>query len=67
LPLVAREGQKPHSGCRVAFDAAALFSFPLGGAGSKTGASHRYIVAVYEELDKVTILPVTAYEVSEPR
>ena len=27
----------------------------------------RYIVAVYEELDEVTILPVTAYEVPEPR
>jgi hypothetical protein len=27
----------------------------------------RYIVAVYEELDQVTILPVTAYEVREPR
>lgn len=27
----------------------------------------RYIVAVYEELDDVTILPVTAYEVPEPR
>ncbi len=27
----------------------------------------RYIMAVYEELDQVTILPVTAYEVSEPR
>ena len=27
----------------------------------------RYIIAVYEELDDVTILPVTAYEVREPR
>lgn len=27
----------------------------------------RYIVAVYEELDEVTVLPVTAYEVPEPR
>ena len=27
----------------------------------------RYIVAVYEELDEITILPVTAYEVPEPR
>jgi hypothetical protein len=27
----------------------------------------RYIVAVYEELDELTILPVTAYEVPEPR
>ena len=26
----------------------------------------RYILAVYEELDPVTILPVTAYEVREP-
>lgn len=26
----------------------------------------RYIIAVYEELDQVTILPVTAYEVPEP-
>jgi hypothetical protein len=27
----------------------------------------RYIIAVYEELDEVTILPVTAYAVAEPR
>lgn len=27
----------------------------------------RYIIAVYEELDEMTILPVTAYEVPEPR
>ena len=26
----------------------------------------RYIVAVYEYLDDVTVLPVTAYEVPEP-
>jgi hypothetical protein len=26
----------------------------------------RYIIAVYEELDDVTILPTTAYEVPEP-
>jgi hypothetical protein len=26
----------------------------------------RYIIAVYEELDEMTILPVTAYEASEP-
>ncbi|MEX0715027.1 MAG: hypothetical protein WD066_00490 [Planctomycetaceae bacterium] len=26
----------------------------------------RYIIAVYEQIDAVTILPVTAYEVSEP-
>lgn len=26
----------------------------------------QYILAVFEELDSVTILPVTAYEVSEP-
>ena len=26
----------------------------------------RYIMAVYEELDETTILPVTAYEVPEP-
>jgi hypothetical protein len=30
-------------------------------------ADGRYIIAVYEELDDVTILPVTAYEVPEPR
>ena len=27
----------------------------------------RYLIAVYEELDDMTILPVTAYEVPEPR
>lgn len=27
----------------------------------------RYVIAVYEEIDDVTLLPVTAYEVSEPR
>jgi hypothetical protein len=27
----------------------------------------RYIIAVYEEIDDATILPVTAYEVPEPR
>lgn len=27
----------------------------------------RYIIVVYEELDPVTVLPVTAYEVPEPR
>ena len=27
----------------------------------------RYIMVVYEELDETTILPVTAYEVPEPR
>ena len=26
----------------------------------------RYVMAVYEELDEVTILPVTAYKVREP-
>ncbi|MCY2992880.1 MAG: hypothetical protein NTY19_34115 [Planctomycetota bacterium] len=26
----------------------------------------RYIMAVYEELDELTVLPVTAYEVPEP-
>jgi uncharacterized DUF497 family protein len=26
----------------------------------------RYIVVIYEEIDDVTILPVTAYEVAEP-
>jgi hypothetical protein len=26
----------------------------------------RYIMAVYEELDEVLLLPVTAYEVREP-
>ena len=30
-------------------------------------ADARYIMAVYEELDETTILPVTAYEVPEPR
>ena len=27
----------------------------------------RYIMAVYEQIDRMTILPVTAYEVPEPR
>lgn len=27
----------------------------------------RYIMVVYEEMDETTVLPVTAYEVSEPR
>ena len=27
----------------------------------------RYIMAVYEEMDALTLLPVTAYEVPEPR
>lgn len=27
----------------------------------------RYIMTVYEELDQTTVLPVTAYEVPEPR
>ena len=27
----------------------------------------RYIMAVYEQIDQMTILPVTAYEVPEPR
>ncbi len=27
----------------------------------------RYIMAVYEQLDEITILPVTAYQVPEPR
>jgi hypothetical protein len=27
----------------------------------------RYILVIYEELDAMTILPVTAYEVPEPR
>ena len=30
-------------------------------------ADGRYIMAVYEELDEMTVLPVTAYEVPEPR
>jgi hypothetical protein len=30
-------------------------------------ADDRYIMAVYERLDRATILPVTAYEVPEPR
>lgn len=29
-------------------------------------ADGRYIIAVYEELDDMTLLPVTAYEVPEP-
>jgi hypothetical protein len=27
----------------------------------------RYLIAVYESLDAMTVLPVTAYEVPEPR
>jgi hypothetical protein len=27
----------------------------------------RYIIAVYQKIDAVTVLPVTAYEVPEPR
>jgi hypothetical protein len=30
-------------------------------------ADGRYMMAVYQELDEVTLLPVTAYEVPEPR
>ena len=30
-------------------------------------ADGRYIMAVYEELDAQTVLPVTAYEVPEPK
>jgi hypothetical protein len=30
-------------------------------------ANGRYVMAVYEELDEITLLPVTAYEVPEPR
>ena len=30
-------------------------------------ADGRYIMAVYEQLDPLTILPVTAYEVPEPK
>ena len=30
-------------------------------------ADGRYVMAVYEELDDLTLLPVTAYEVPEPR
>ena len=30
-------------------------------------ADGRYIMVVFEELDNVTLLPVTAYEVPEPR
>ena len=26
----------------------------------------RYIIAIYEQLDELTVLPVTAYEVPEP-
>jgi len=38
----------------------------LPGAWGYT-ADGRYIMAVYEELDSFTLLPVTAYEVPEPR
>lgn len=27
----------------------------------------RYVIAVYEQIDDLKVLPVTAYEVSEPR
>ncbi len=27
----------------------------------------RYLIVVYEEVDEVTIIPITAYEVPEPR
>jgi uncharacterized DUF497 family protein len=27
----------------------------------------RYVIAVYEEIDELVLLPVTAYEVPEPR
>ena len=30
-------------------------------------ADGRYIIIVYDELDEMTVLPITAYEVSEPR
>ena len=30
-------------------------------------ADDRYIMAVYEELDQLAVLPVTAYQVPEPR
>ena len=30
-------------------------------------ADDRYIMAVYEELDQISVLPVTAYQVPEPR
>ena len=30
-------------------------------------ADGRYIIAVYEQVDRLSVLPVTAYEVSEPR
>jgi len=30
-------------------------------------ADGRYIMAVYEELDQLAVLPVTAYQVPEPR
>jgi hypothetical protein len=29
-------------------------------------ADGRYVMAVFEEIDEVTVLPVTAYEVPEP-
>ena len=30
-------------------------------------ADDRYIMAVYEELDQISVLPVTAYQIPEPR
>ena len=30
-------------------------------------ADGRYIMAVYEQIDAITVLPITAYEVNEPR
>lgn len=27
----------------------------------------RYIIAVYELVDEITVIPITAYEVPEPR
>jgi hypothetical protein len=27
----------------------------------------RYLIAIYEQIDELTVLPVTAYEVAEPR
>lgn len=27
----------------------------------------RYVIAVYEQIDEITVIPITAYEVPEPR
>lgn len=30
-------------------------------------SDHRYVIAVYELVDDITVIPITAYEVPEPR